>query len=404
VGLINFWSQKSTLDQLDKDMSNMKLYVTHVSGCIAEIDACWIGNKDKEKVVSAISSHLHIVNKSNNDLNIFKQTATFILVKMNELGSLIGLSIPAIANMCFPGLFSEVRIYPRIQIDTAALRTVADKIEGERKYLEETSFSIGNTKNIIDDVILNMNGLGKLLKDLDREVAEQKQENQKIVNGIRHICDLYENAENRLNEKIAALEVLGTSVAGDTPVVTPPPPVTKERLTGTASVELSTDVKAGKIRQVIQKWDPELGFGDGKDYDPSVWGQYDNISSSACGVAATSMALSWLGKDVSVQTICELNIKHGAGADSMSSWDYLGCKCTRSASEGSTKDIDEALSLFNSYPNTYAPPIMYLTSPHFVVIIGQTDTEYTILDPGYRGVRTLRKPASYSEVKQFSLT
>ena len=172
MGLINFWGQKSTLDQLDKDLSNLKLYVTHVSGCIAEIDACWIGNKDKEKVVSAISLHLHIVNKSNNDLNIFKQTATFILVKMNELGSLIGLSIPAIANMCFPGLFTEVRIYPRIQIDTAALRTVADKIEGERKYLEETSFSIKNTKNIIDDIILNMNGLGKLLKDLDREVGQ----------------------------------------------------------------------------------------------------------------------------------------------------------------------------------------------------------------------------------------
>lgn len=385
MGLINFWGQKSTLDQLDKDLSNLKLYVTHVSGCIAEIDACWIGNKDKEKVVSAISLHLHIVNKSNNDLNIFKQTATFILVKMNELGSLIGLSIPAIANMCFPGLFTEVRIYPRIQIDTAALRTVADKIEGERKYLEETSFSIKNTKNIIDDIILNMNGLGKLLKDLDREVAEQKQENQKIVNGIRHICELYENAEKRLNEKISALGGLGTTSTPDIPASKTPRP-------SQSTDETNRGVR--EIRKIVQNnW--ETG------YDTALWGEFAKDSSSGCAVASTSMALSSLGIYVTPRQICYENSQHNDPAKFLStymySWDQFknredgqNCVWHNMSTIGSSDDITNAIKNYKEHPDKYSPPILGVENnasnpgaDHYVVCVDiNPDGSFLTQDPG----------------------
>ena len=288
MGLTNFWAQKTRLDNLQDDLTNMRLYVTNVSGCISELDACWIGNRDKQKIVNTITSHLHIVNNANSDINVFKQTATFVLVKMNELGSLVGLCVPSVTQICLPGIYDCSRINPRIQIDTTALRLVADKIEGERKHLDNTSSTINNTQNIIDNYILSLFGLNNLINRIDRRVAEQKQENQKIVSGIRQICDLYERTEKSLNEKIAAMAGLGTTVVADPPVVTTPTLVT-DKTPDIVSGGTSTGVEAGKIRQIIQQWDPN---GGNPDYDPSVWGIYDQYSKKACGVASASMALS----------------------------------------------------------------------------------------------------------------
>jgi hypothetical protein len=194
---------------------------------------------------------------------------------------------------------------------------------------------------------------------------------------------------------------LGTTAVVDTPIVSTPPEVT-QKTPDIVQGGSSTGVEAGKIKQVIQQWDPK--YGPNPAYDPSVWGPYDSISSSACGVAAASMALSWLGIDRSPQTICGLNVDNGNGADFMSSWNQMGCKYTSSASIGTTEDIDTALQLFKDHPSSYSPPIMYLTSPHFVVIMGETDTEYITRDPGFPGERILPKPASYTAIKQFSIT
>jgi hypothetical protein len=155
------------------------------------------------------------------------------------------------------------------------------------------------------------------------------------------------------------------------------------------------------IKQVIQQWAPQ--YGPNPSYDSRVWGKYDSISYDACGVAAASMALSSLGIDKSPIEICDLNVAAGNNdGSSMACWGKLAPKHTVTATIGSTKDIETALANYKSNPAKYSPPIMYLIPRHFVVVTGEIDGYYLTYDPGYPGVKKLKKPANYSEVHQFS--
>ena len=209
MGVANFFSQKSRLNEIQDDIDRMIRYVKLLNNYTGEIDACWIGNRDKSKVAHAISSHLNDVTEVATNINIFKQTAIFVLEKMNELGSLIGLHKPEIVSLWMPPVNNDFRINTRINLDTDALRNVAEKIDRNRTLLEDTTFSIKDTKNVIDNMILNIFGLNLLLKTIDRNVANLISDNQKIVNTIRNISDLYETTEKRLVKKIEEINMSG---------------------------------------------------------------------------------------------------------------------------------------------------------------------------------------------------
>lgn len=177
--------------------------------------------------------------------------------------------------------------------------------------------------------------------------------------------------------------------------------------------EYSDTVKAGTVRRVIQQfgwWDEETQawiIGDNRAYVASVWGEYDRVSHTACGVAATSMALSWLGIDKTPIEICNLNVANGNGnsGDSMSCWDQLGpgVRHERLATPGSNEDLETAYARFQQEPNKYSPPVVYTKGgSHFVVIIGEEDGYYMTQDPGF--LETQRIPKSdtnYTQVDQF---
>jgi len=214
MGINNFFEQKAKLDEIQDDLDNLKLYVTRVGNYMVDIDICWVGNKDKKKIVNAIQSHLQDVNKTNTDINVFKETATFVLMKMNELGSLIGLNAPKISQISLPVISFDFKVHTKIQIDTTALREVANRIDKERKYLDEVASSIGKTRNIVDVIILSLLGLNFMLQTLASKIESQKHENQRIVYAIRRICDLYETTEKGLQQRINEGLALGSTRTG----------------------------------------------------------------------------------------------------------------------------------------------------------------------------------------------
>lgn len=168
------------------------------------------------------------------------------------------------------------------------------------------------------------------------------------------------------------------------------------------TIEKISDAKltnTPSIKHVIQQW----FNGKNPNYNPAVWGKYDSISSTACGVAAASMALSSLGIDKTPIEICDLNVAMGNRGDFMSCWSQLAPHYQVYITPNSTQDIKVPLANYKNNPYKYSPPIMYLSPAHFVVVTGETDTYYTIYDPGFpEDNRHLNKPVNYTQVGQFS--
>lgn len=235
--ILNYLGQKSKLEELHDDLIRMQNYAKHVNGCTGDINACWFGNKDKQKLMSALAAHVTEVNQATAELNLFKQTATFVLNIMNELGKLLGDKRPNVSPIGKVPVCNPSHIDVKIKIDTSALRLVADKIDREKKLLQDTTFSIKGTNNILDALVLNVFGLAGLLKTIDTRIEALVQENTKIVLSIRKICDLYESTEMSLKKKIEAIGIVGASAV--IPPATPKPKVNAIPKPGKGTIKTS---------------------------------------------------------------------------------------------------------------------------------------------------------------------
>lgn len=141
--------------------------------------------------------------------------------------------------------------------------------------------------------------------------------------------------------------------------------------------EYTKGVQKGKIRRVSQKSNLENNGWIYNGYN------YTKVAGMECGAASSSMAVSYLGKDISPGEICYVS---GKGAMDFRtqwiSWDGVTCDNVSGV---------EFNRLFNRYNDDdlykYSPVIIHLTkypgtSTHYVVVIGKnSDGTYKICDP-----------------------
>lgn len=179
--------------------------------------------------------------------------------------------------------------------------------------------------------------------------------------------------------------------------ITTTTPSTVGSVSFTAKSNCSIDL-VFPIRNFQQQWIT----GSNPYFIPDQWGVFWWLSEWACGDAAVATAISTFDPYITPQKICNANYQYaGNDGSAMQAWNDLGYAHYRSATIGSTDDIDGMLANYNSDPAHYTPPIMYLIPRHFIVVVGQNSTQYFVYDPGYPELRTLQKPANYTQVDQF---
>ena len=133
-------------------------------------------------------------------------------------------------------------------------------------------------------------------------------------------------------------------------------------------------ISIGSIRRVSQKSDL---YANGWEYNNK---DYTGIAGGECGAACSSMAVSYLGVDISPGEIC---YKSDTGSGVLTRWISWS---------GITPKIGSSFAdFYNNYENDesykYSPVIIHLgvypgTNTHYVVVIGKnSDGTYKICDP-----------------------
>ena len=156
--------------------------------------------------------------------------------------------------------------------------------------------------------------------------------------------------------------------------------------------EYSTDVECGTIRYISQL---ESSQYFNWDYWPSAPFGYYSAPISECGTSCLSMALSYVGINLTPS-----DILHGNTAEpGRTAWDLWAAEY-----HGYGSNIASAINTtFSNYLNgngKYSPPVIHLTigssysgatdPGHFVLIIGQTSSNtWQILDPANNAIENL---------------
>ena len=134
--------------------------------------------------------------------------------------------------------------------------------------------------------------------------------------------------------------------------------------------EEDSQVKCGVIRYISQVATDEEYFHS------SFWGSWESSAKHECGTSCISMALSYLGIDVTPQTILDT----GNGA-TMFGYAWGGATYTR------PEEIESAFSRYVLGEGKYSPVIIRLrnyssSGTHFVMIVGKKDDgNYVVVNP-----------------------
>ena len=136
-----------------------------------------------------------------------------------------------------------------------------------------------------------------------------------------------------------------------------------------ASVEYnySSDVSCGTLRYVSQISGDPAFYSD-------YWGVWEGQAGSECLSASMSMALSYIGVNITPKDILDCG---GGVTRAETTWGNASNK---------TLDVQTAIDNYLNGDGKYSPPIIHLNSysgyGHYVVLAGQVSpTEYQVLDP-----------------------
>jgi len=209
MALPNFFSQKNCINSLGTDVSGLKTYADALNECAASLNACWVGNIDKQYVISAINQQIQAVNTQRQDVNWVQQTADFVLGKLNELGALTGFSqphIPSIASIHFMG---GCAAKTRIDINTGSIRTAAKVLNNKRTCLVDSKNHLARAVNVIDVFILGIWTIGAKITVANKQIDALLNRHDQIVAALRKIADIYDQADHRLSKKAGEVQSPG---------------------------------------------------------------------------------------------------------------------------------------------------------------------------------------------------
>ena len=168
--------------------------------------------------------------------------------------------------------------------------------------------------------------------------------------------------------------------------------------------EYSAGVAPGQIRYVSQN----------SSLSANGWGAYDYLAGGECGYASQSMALSYLGKDVSPEYLCYGEYSQGKWQTNYAiTYDVPGISIVSGSGAKSGSDavntINTMLSNHIDDHNTgnYSPVVIHYRSGstmHAIIIAGKNaDGTYVAVDPA-RGMRTCTFSISSSGVVSGDVT
>ena len=136
-------------------------------------------------------------------------------------------------------------------------------------------------------------------------------------------------------------------------------------------------VSRGSIRHIAQ-------MSSSAYWNSSNFGAFSSVASTECGTTSVSMALSYLGVNMTPASLGQYwqNTYGGSGASFTTTFGDVGGNATPTTHG----DFKTLYSRYESGGTTYSPVIIHLNSyssaGHFVVVAGRTGTNtYTVVDP-----------------------
>jgi len=253
MALLNFWSQKSFLDQLGSDVSGLKTYVDALNQCAHFLHACWDGNSDKQFVFMAIKKQIDEVNKQRQNVNWVQHVARFVLERINELGNLDGCSQPHVAQVPSTGMMSSCSAQTKIKLNTGKLRAAAEYLKGYRSCLENSKNNVAKATNVLDVFILGIWTIGTKISIANNQVDALLIRHDRIVSALYKCADIYDAADNRLKQKSYAINSPGLLEA------------TKPYAFLTPEMQKLIQKYAKDIYDKIKDWFTGKGVKDGKN-------------------------------------------------------------------------------------------------------------------------------------------
>jgi len=209
MALPNFWPQKKYINGLGTDFASLTAYANALNKCAADLNACWVGNTDKQYISGAINRQLQAVNQLRQNVNWLQKTAGFVLDKLNELGLLSGFSQPYVSAVAAIAYMGGAAAQTRIKLDTSAVRAAANTLNHRRSALVNCQSNFVRAKTAIDPFILGMWGIGTSVGASNAQMDALLARHDKIVQAIHRAAERYDAADLRLKRKAEAIKAAG---------------------------------------------------------------------------------------------------------------------------------------------------------------------------------------------------
>ena len=209
MALPNFWPQKKYISGLGTDFASLTAYANALNKCAADLNACWVGNTDKQYILSAVNRQVQAVNQLRQNVNWLQKTADFVLEKLNELGQLAGFSQPHVSAVAAIAYMGGTAARTRIQLDTGAVRTAANILNHKRSALINCQSNFVRAKMVIDPFILGIWGIGTNVGASNKQIDALLARHDKIVQALHRVAERYDAADLRLKRKAEAIKAAG---------------------------------------------------------------------------------------------------------------------------------------------------------------------------------------------------
>ncbi|MDR1464442.1 MAG: hypothetical protein LBJ11_03975 [Oscillospiraceae bacterium] len=206
MALQNYVPQKNLLLGMGNSLADLNSYAGALRQFTQELNVCWAGNADKAAVFQAIDAQMRDVNSLRQNVNWVQQAANWALEKINELGSLLGLTLPwigAVGTVSVPG----AALHQRMQLDTAQLRQAADKLNAHRGQLGGCQDTVCQVRRSLDAVLQGVFGIGGKLQNSANGAGAALTRHDRLVAAVWRIADIYDTADGRVRRR--AEEIVG---------------------------------------------------------------------------------------------------------------------------------------------------------------------------------------------------